>query len=73
MSLPASGDPAARPVDAALLQLLACPACPSRPALRLSDAGDFVVCTACARRYPILPNGIPVLLVEEALPPAVGA
>lgn len=53
-----------------LLARLACPAC--HGALRLEtpnaipDAGpDAILCTACARRYPIL-DGVPVLIAERA-------
>lgn len=49
------------PVDSALLELLACPACHGR----LRQEQDRLVCTSCGRRYPIR-DGIPVLLVEEA-------
>jgi len=46
-----------------LLEKLACPACAHRPPLRLQ--GDYLVCDACRRAYPIR-EGIPVLLVEKA-------
>ncbi len=39
------------------LDRLACPACHGT----LCAEADAIVCTACARRYPIL-NGIPVLI-----------
>ncbi len=52
-----------------LLAILACPACEERPAVRLNDAGTELVCEACGRRYPVR-DGIPVMLVDEALPPA---
>ncbi len=48
-----------------LLEKLACPACEHRPPLRLQ--GDYLICDACRRAYPIR-DGIPVLLVEEAVP-----
>ncbi|CUU34997.1 MAG: Trm112 family protein [Armatimonadetes bacterium] len=48
-----------------LLEKLACPACEHRPPLRLQ--GDYLLCDACQRAYPIR-DGIPVLLVEEAVP-----
>ena len=49
-----------------LLQILACPACDERPPLRLE--GEFLICTKCARKYPIV-DGIPHLLVEDAVEP----
>lgn len=47
-----------------LLAKLACPACEDRPPLK--QRGDYLVCEACLRAYPIR-DGIPVLLVEEAI------
>ena len=51
-----------------LLDILACPACESRPPVRPNDDGSELVCTECGRRYPVR-DGIPVMLVDEALPP----
>lgn len=51
-----------------LLDILACPACEDRPAVRLSDDGDYLACDQCGRHYPIR-DGIPVMLVDEALRP----
>ena len=56
----------AAPLDRAFLELLACPACDDRPPLRLSGAGDKLLCDRCGRAYPISPEGIPILLPEEA-------
>jgi uncharacterized protein YbaR (Trm112 family) len=56
-------------IDAQLLDILACPTDDHAP-LRLE--GDVLTCTECGRRYPVV-DGIPVLLIDEALPPAVGA
>lgn len=53
------------PVDKELLEILACPV-DKRP---LREETDRLVCTACGRRYPVR-DGIPVMLVEEAEPPA---
>jgi len=62
------------PVEASLIQILACPAChapledrtdaPSGPA-----AEPELLCTSgdCGLAYPVR-DGIPVLLVDEALP-----
>jgi len=52
-------------VDAELLKILACPVDKAPVGLQ----GDRLVCTRCGRRYPIR-DGIPVMLVDEAEPPA---
>jgi uncharacterized protein len=49
-------------MDAAVLRLLACPACHAGLTLRDSET---VLCTGCGRRYPIR-DGLPVLLVAAA-------
>ncbi|MDH7568532.1 MAG: Trm112 family protein [Armatimonadota bacterium] len=49
--------------DEKLLEILACPACDTRPPVKLKE--DRLVCVECRRAYPIR-DGIPVLLVEEA-------
>ncbi len=51
-------------VDEKLLEILACPACDTRPPVKLQ--GDSLVCTVCRRAYPIR-DGIPVMLVAEAV------
>lgn len=51
-----------------LLEILACPRC--HGSLEVSgDAGnpDGFLCPACAAVYPVR-DGIPVMLVEEAVP-----
>ena len=48
-------------IDSELLEILACPLCKTP----VRQEGDWLVCTACKRRYPIR-DGIPVMLVEEA-------
>jgi uncharacterized protein YbaR (Trm112 family) len=53
------------PITPELLELLACPV--DHGGLR--EASSQLVCTACGRRYPIR-DGIPVMLVDEAEPPA---
>ncbi|MGH3772135.1 MAG: Trm112 family protein [Pseudonocardiaceae bacterium] len=57
-------------VDAALREILACP-CPAHAQLRDGTAADpeadALTCLACGRSFPVL-NGIPVLLLDEALP-----
>lgn len=49
-----------------LLEVLACPACDDRPPL--AEEGEFLVCTKCGRKYPVV-DDIPHLLVEEAIEP----
>ncbi len=68
-----TGRPAPGPGGAArgvegLLQIIVCPACRSRLVVDL--ATDELVCTnpGCALAYPITPDGVPVLLVDEARP-----
>ena len=57
---------AATSLDPDFVDLLACPACDDRPPLRLTEAGDALVCERCGRTYPISPEGIPILVVDEA-------
>jgi len=52
-------------LDDLLLEVLACPRCPSRPPVR--QAGEFLVCTECGYGYPVL-DGIPQMLPESAIP-----
>jgi uncharacterized protein YbaR (Trm112 family) len=57
-------------LDPALREILACP-CPAHAALRSGTAvdpeADALTCTACGRSFPVI-DGIPVLLLHEALP-----
>jgi len=53
-------------LDPKLVQILACPACDTRPPLR--EVGDTLVCDVCRRVYPVR-DGIPILLPEEAAIP----
>ena len=55
-------------MDEKLLSLLVCPACHS-PVERREE---LLVCRGCGRGYPIR-NGIPVMLVGEAVRPERGA
>jgi uncharacterized protein YbaR (Trm112 family) len=55
-------------VDAELLAILACPV-DKQPVTR---AGDYLVCGDCQRHYPIR-DGIPVMLIDEALTPEQAA
>ena len=52
-----------------LLEILACPACDSRPKVTLEN--DKLVCGECGRRYPVR-DGIPVMLIEDAELPGRG-
>jgi uncharacterized protein YbaR (Trm112 family) len=54
------------PIDRALLEILACPDEHHAP---VREEGEFLVCTECKRRFPVR-DGIPVMLLSEALPPA---
>ena len=54
------------PLDAASLNLLACPACQGV----LSIDAQQLVCTGCRRAYPIV-DGIPVLIAERAKIPSI--
>lgn len=57
-------------VDAALMAILACP-CPAHAKLYRGTAidpeADALTCISCGRSFPVL-DGIPVLLLDEALP-----
>ena len=57
-------------LDAALMEILACP-CPAHATLRGGTAADpeadALTCLACGRSFPVT-DGIPVLLLDEALP-----
>ncbi len=51
-------------INPELLKILVCPI--GRADVRLE--GDFLVCTQCGTRYPIV-DDIPIMLVEEATLP----
>ncbi len=53
------------PLDPKLLEILACPECKAK----VEPEGDRLLCLHCGRRYPIV-DDIPVMLLEEAEPPA---
>lgn len=57
-------------LDPQLREILACP-CPQHATLRSGTAtdpeADALTCTACGRSFPVI-DGIPVLLLTEALP-----
>jgi len=46
-----------------LLEILACPACDSRP--RVEMDADGIRCSECGRVYPV-ENGVPIMLVDRA-------
>lgn len=57
-------------LDPQLRDILACP-CPDHGQLRAGTArdpeADALTCTICGRSFPVT-DGIPVLLLDEALP-----
>jgi uncharacterized protein len=57
-------------LDPQLMEILACP-CPEHAELRTGTAADpqahALTCIACGRSFPVT-DGIPVLLLDEALP-----
>ncbi len=57
-------------LDPQLREILACP-CPQHAELRVGTASDpdaeALTCAACGRSFPVT-DGIPVLLLDEALP-----
>jgi len=55
-------------IDVKLLEQIACPACEERPSLAETQEGLY--CAQCERTYPVV-DGIPVLLIEEAVMPSV--
>ncbi|MET7701377.1 MULTISPECIES: Trm112 family protein [unclassified Streptomyces] len=59
------------PLEAGLLEILACPACHAPLKEQDTDGQAELVCTGqgCGLAYPVR-DGIPVLLVDEARRPA---
>jgi uncharacterized protein YbaR (Trm112 family) len=57
-------------LDPQLMEILACP-CSAHAELRSGTVADpeadALTCTACGRSFPVT-DGIPVLLLDEALP-----
>ncbi len=56
-------------LDPKLIEILACPADHHAP---VKVQGDVLVCTQCGLRFPIR-DGIPVMLIDEALPAVNGS
>jgi uncharacterized protein len=54
-------------LDPALLEILVCPDC--RSTLEVDEQASELICTGCGLAYPVR-DDIPVLLVDEARPPA---
>ena len=59
-----TGRTVALQLDPQLLEILACP-CDAHAVLTPGE--DRLTCTACGRAFPVT-DGIPVLLLDEALP-----
>ncbi|GAA3461361.1 uncharacterized protein YbaR (Trm112 family) [Saccharothrix longispora] len=61
-------------LDPQLLEILACP-CPEHAPLKAGTASDpradYLTCTSCGRSFPVR-EGIPVLLLDEAVEPTDG-
>ncbi|MGM1063606.1 Trm112 family protein [Saccharothrix sp. Mg75] len=61
-------------LDPQLLEILACP-CPEHAPLEIGTASDpradYLTCTSCGRSFPVR-DGIPVLLLDEAVEPTAG-
>jgi uncharacterized protein len=55
-------------LDERLLDILVCPAC--RSSVEYKERRHVVVCTECARRYPVQ-DGIPIMLLDA--PPSGAA
>jgi len=53
------------PLSDGLLAILACPEC--KGALRKNTGDDGLVCPACRLVFPVR-DGIPVMLLDEAVP-----
>jgi uncharacterized protein len=53
-------------IDPDLLEIMQCPVDAGR--LMEQRDPDVLLCDKCGRRYPVR-DGIPVMLVDEALPP----
>jgi uncharacterized protein len=57
-------------LDPQLMDILACPTddhAPLRAGTPADPDADVLTCTVCGRGYPVV-EGIPVLLIDEAIP-----
>jgi uncharacterized protein YbaR (Trm112 family) len=62
-------------LDPQLLEILACPSddhAPLRVGTPADPEADALTCTSCGRQFPVN-DGIPVLLLDEAVFPSDGA
>lgn len=57
-------------LPAELWDVLACP-CSEHAPVRADEASGRIVCTACGRSFEVR-DGIPVMLLDEAVLPAAG-
>ena len=57
-------------IDAELLEILVCPN--DRGEVEYLEAEQVIVCSTCGYRYPVR-DGIPVMLIDEALTPEQAA
>lgn len=53
-------------IDKELLEILACPECRTPVAEQTRAGASWLTCGTCGRWYPVR-DGIPVMLLEEAL------
>ncbi|MCX6433923.1 MAG: Trm112 family protein [Actinobacteria bacterium] len=61
-----SGRPALLGINADLWDLLACP-CPEHAPVAADESAQRVVCTRCRTSFEVR-DGIPVMLLDEAVP-----
>lgn len=54
-------------LDPLLLEILACP-CEAHASVEVDASRSLLVCTTCKRGFPVR-DGIPVMLLDEAVPP----
>ncbi len=62
-------------LDPQLMEILACPCdahAPLQPGTATDAAADALTCTHCGRSFPVV-DGIPVLLLDEAITPEPAA
>ena len=62
-------------LDPQLMNILACPCvehAPLRAGTPTDPDADVLTCTSCGCGFPVV-DGIPVLLLDEAIPPADSA